>query len=44
VFWGQPTGLTVLWLAVVLLVLLGLIELIGRRPAQPEVAGHAGGG
>jgi hypothetical protein len=44
VFTGEPTGLTVLWLAIVLLVLLGLIELIGRRPAQPEVAGHAGGG
>jgi hypothetical protein len=38
-FWGQPTGLTVLVLAIVLLVLLGLIELIGRRPAQPEAAG-----
>jgi hypothetical protein len=46
VFWGQPTGLTVLWLAVVLLILLGLIELIGRRPApaQPEMAGNVGGG
>jgi hypothetical protein len=43
-FSGQPTGLTVLFLAIVLLVLLGLIELIGRRPARPEVAGHAGGG
>jgi hypothetical protein len=43
-FSGQPTGLTVLFLAIVLLVLLGLIELIGRRPAQPQVAGHAGGG
>jgi hypothetical protein len=46
VFSGQPTGLTVLWLAVLLLVLLGLIELIGRRPApaQPEMAGNVGGG
>ena len=43
VFRGQPTGLTVLVLAIVLLVLLGLIELIGRRPAQPQMAGHAGG-
>jgi hypothetical protein len=42
VFSGQPTGLTVLTLAIVLLVLLGLIELIGRRPAQPEMAGHVG--
>jgi hypothetical protein len=44
VFWGQPTGLTVLFLAIALLVLLGLIELIGKRPAQPETAGHVGGG
>jgi len=46
VFSGQPTGLTVLWLAVLLLILLGLIELIGRRPApaQPEMAGNVGGG
>jgi hypothetical protein len=44
VFSGRPTGLTVLTLAIVLVVLLGLIELIGKRPAQPEVAGHAGGG
>jgi len=46
VFSGRPTGLTVLWLAIVLLVLLGLIELIGRRPAsaQPEMAGSVGGG
>jgi hypothetical protein len=44
VFSGQPTGLTVLTLAIVLLILLGLIELIGKRPAQPQVAGHAGGG
>jgi hypothetical protein len=42
-FWGEPSGLTVLFLAIVLLVLLGLIELVGKRPAQPEVAGHAGG-
>jgi hypothetical protein len=44
VFSGQPTGLTVLSLAIVLLVLLGLIELIGKRPSQPEMAGQAGGG
>jgi hypothetical protein len=44
VFSGQPTGLTVLTLAIVLLILLGLIELIGKRPAQPEAVGHAGGG
>jgi len=44
VFSGQPTGLTVLTLAIVLVVLLGLIELIGKRPAQPQMAGHVGGG
>jgi hypothetical protein len=43
VFSGQPTGLTVLLLAIILLVLLGLIELIGKRPAQPEMAGHVAG-
>jgi hypothetical protein len=43
IFSGQPTGLTVLLLAVLLLVVLGLIELIGKRPAQPEVAGSGGG-
>ncbi len=43
VFWGQPTGLTVLLLAILLLVALGLIELIGKRPARPEMAGHVGG-
>jgi hypothetical protein len=38
VFWGRPTAEVVIWLAVLLLVLLGLIELIGRPPARPEVA------
>jgi hypothetical protein len=37
VFWGRPTALVVILLAVLLLVTLGLIELIGRPPAQPEV-------
>jgi len=32
VFWGQPTAVVVIVLAVILLVLLGLIELIGRPP------------
>jgi hypothetical protein len=41
VFWGQPTAVVVIVIAVLLLVVLGLIELIGSRPAaQPEVAGH----
>jgi hypothetical protein len=39
IFWSQPTGLVVLLLAIVLLVLLGLIELIGRPPV-PRPAGH----
>jgi hypothetical protein len=36
VFWGQPTALAVILLVVILLVLLGLIELIGRPPAATE--------
>ena len=40
VFWGRPTAAVVIWLAVLLLVLLGLIELIGLPPARPEVAGQ----
>jgi hypothetical protein len=39
VFWGRPTALVVILLAVLLVVVLGLIELIGRPPAQPETAG-----
>jgi hypothetical protein len=38
VFWGQPTVLVVVLLVVLLLVLLGLIELIGGRPAGPVPA------
>jgi hypothetical protein len=38
VFWGRPTAVVVILLAVLLLVVLGLIELIGRPPASPEVA------
>lgn len=40
VFWGQPTAAVVILLAVALLVALGLIELIGRPPGQPETAGQ----
>jgi hypothetical protein len=40
VFWGQPTGLVVIVLAVLLLVVLGLIELIGRPARQPQIAGQ----
>jgi hypothetical protein len=38
VFWGQPTADVVIVIAVLLLVVLGLIELIGRPPA-PSPAG-----
>jgi hypothetical protein len=45
VFWGRPTALVVILIAVLLLVVLGLIELIGRppatlEPATPETAGQ----
>ena len=42
VFWGQPTWVTALVIAIVLLIVLGLIELIGRPPAQPQVAAQPG--
>jgi hypothetical protein len=35
VFWGRPTAPVVILIAVLLLVVLGLIELIGRPPARP---------
>jgi hypothetical protein len=38
VFWGHPTGLVVIVLVVILLIVLGLIELIGRPPAEPGTA------
>jgi hypothetical protein len=41
VFWGQPTAAVVIVIAVLLLVVLGLIEVIGRPPAQPGPAPHA---
>ena len=40
VFWGHPTALVVILLAVLLLVALGLIELIGKPPTQPATAGQ----
>jgi len=40
VFWGQPTGLVVILIAILLLLVLGLIELIGRPVEQPETAGQ----
>ena len=47
VFWGRPTAAVAIVLAVLLLLVLGLIELLGRPPApgtsQPQAAGHQGG-
>ncbi len=41
VFWGDPTGLVVIVLVIFLLLVIGLIELIGRPPAGAEPASHA---
>jgi hypothetical protein len=38
VFWDHPTATVVIVIAVLLLVVLGLIELIGRPPAEPGPA------
>jgi hypothetical protein len=43
VFWGLSSWVTVVVIAIVLLVVLGLIELIGRPPAGPQVAAQPGG-
>jgi hypothetical protein len=40
VFWGRPTLLVVLGIVIVLLVVLGLIELIGRPVTRPGMADH----
>jgi hypothetical protein len=42
VFWGQPTAGVVIGITIMLLVVLGLIELIGRPPAQPTAAAPGG--
>ena len=46
VFWGRPTAAVAIVLAILLLVVLGLIELIGRPPAPaaalPQAAGPHG--
>src|SRR5439155_23827193 len=34
VFWGQPTAAVVVLIAILLALVLGLIEVIGRPPAQ----------
>jgi hypothetical protein len=44
VFWGQPTAAVVVAIAILLLVVLGLIELIGRPPARASPARPAPGG
>jgi hypothetical protein len=41
VFWGDPTGLVVIVLVIFLLLVIGLIELIGRPPAEPGTAAEA---
>ena len=38
VFQGRPTAASVITIAILLLVVLGLIELIGRPPAKAEIA------
>ena len=38
VFWGRPTAVVAIVIAVLLLVALGLIELIGRPPRRPAAA------
>ncbi len=40
VFWGRPTALVVILIAVLLLVVFGLVELVGRPPAQVPAAGR----
>jgi hypothetical protein len=41
VFWGQPTAVVVVATAILLLVVLGLIEVIGRPAAQLTSSPHA---
>ncbi|MBO0815793.1 MAG: hypothetical protein J2P30_11730 [Actinobacteria bacterium] len=42
VFQGRPSAASIIVLVIILLLVLGLIELIGRPPAKPEVAGQPG--
>jgi hypothetical protein len=42
VFWGRPTGKVVIGLTLALLVVLALIEFLGRRPARPAVEAATG--
>ena len=41
VFSGEPTAATVIVIVIVLLVVLGLIELVGRRPPAGQPDGRA---
>ena len=41
VFQGRPTAASVITIAILLLVVLGLIELIGRPPAKTEIASQS---
>jgi hypothetical protein len=40
VFQGRPSAASIIVLVILLLVVLGLIELIGRPPGRPEIAGQ----
>ena len=42
VFQGRPTAASIIVLVIILLLVLGLIELIGRPPSQAEPAGQSG--
>jgi hypothetical protein len=44
VFWGRPTAVVAIVIAVLLLVALGLIQLIGRPPPQTTPASAEPGG
>jgi len=44
VFWGRPTAAVTIVIAVLLLLVLGLIELIGRPPPHPAPPSPAPGG
>jgi hypothetical protein len=44
VFWGRPTAVVAIVIAVLLLVALGLIQLVGRPPPQTTPASAEPGG
>ena len=44
VFWGQPTAVVAIVIAILLLVALGLIELIGRPPPHHAATAPPAGG